>query len=139
MTKATPCRLAVLLLGLLTMPVGAPARAQNLIHPTLSGGGYSSSGVTFVLGEASAGAVSGGGVTLTPGAVPCWEYAAGGGDCPADINGDGAVDLGDLSIVLAHFGQSGGATYEDGDINGDGNVDLEDLSLVLVDFGEPCP
>lgn len=55
-----------------------------------------------------------------------------------DLNGDCTVDLNDLSQLLAHFGQIGGAEYEDGDLTGDGNVDLSDLSLQLVHFGESC-
>lgn len=58
--------------------------------------------------------------------------------CPADLNGNRTVDLGDLSILLVHFGESG-ASPEDGDLNGDGNVDLADLSLLLVVFGSDCP
>lgn len=58
--------------------------------------------------------------------------------CPGDLNGDARVDLGDLSILLVHFG-TGGATYADGDLNGDGAVDLSDLSGLLVLFGSQCP
>jgi len=58
----------------------------------------------------------------------------GGGDC--------RVDLGDLSVLLAHFGQTSGATYGDGDIEpldgGDGDVDLGDLSVLLTSFGVDC-
>lgn len=64
-------------------------------------------------------------------------YFTAGADCPADLNGDGQVDLADLSILLTHFGSSGGPA--DGDLNGDGNVDLADLSILLVDFGSTCP
>lgn len=57
-------------------------------------------------------------------------------DCPGDINGDGAIDLADLSILLENFGTAGGP--EDGDINGDGMVDLADLSMLLEVFGTSC-
>lgn len=57
--------------------------------------------------------------------------------CPAsDLNGDGAVDLADLSILLSDYGCTGGGC--DGDLNGDGNTDLADLSEFLADFGVPC-
>ncbi|MFU8830386.1 MAG: GC-type dockerin domain-anchored protein, partial [Phycisphaerales bacterium] len=50
---------------------------------------------------------------------------------PGDVNGDGAVDLADLNLVLANFGTNNPA----GDANGDGVVDLADLNLVLANFG----
>jgi len=58
--------------------------------------------------------------------------------CPADLDGDLAVTLADLSIQLAHFGTVGGAQPEDGDVDGDGDVDLADLSVLLAVFGQPC-
>jgi len=57
--------------------------------------------------------------------------------CPADLNGDGDVDLVDLSITLSNFGSSG-ADPEDGDLDGDGDVDLTDLSTLLSLFGTTC-
>ncbi len=63
-----------------------------------------------------------------------------GSNLPADLNGDGCVDLIDLSILLSNFGMFGGATAEQGDITGDGNIDLSDLSELLVVFGSGvCP
>lgn len=66
--------------------------------------------------------------------------------CPADANGDGFVDLADLNIVLAHFGEGVQPPFggnpppppEAGDLNGDGQVDLADLNLVLAGFGSVC-
>jgi len=55
--------------------------------------------------------------------------------CPADVTGDGSVNLADLNLVLANFGQ----TTTDGDTNGDGVVDLADLNAVLAAFGQVCP
>jgi hypothetical protein len=56
-----------------------------------------------------------------------------GGSCPGDANGDGAVDLADLNLVLANFGGGAG-----GDVTGDGLTDLVDLNLVLANFGNSC-
>lgn len=47
-------------------------------------------------------------------------------DQRADLNGDGVVDLGDLSILLAAYGVDAG-----GDVDGDGDTDLADLALLL--------
>lgn len=54
---------------------------------------------------------------------------------PADLDGDDDVDLSDLAALLASFGTTSGATYEQGDIDGDGDVDLADLAVLLSLFG----
>lgn len=59
--------------------------------------------------------------------------------CPGDVNGDQNVGLTDLSILLANFGTSSGATLAEGDTDGDGDVDLSDLSQLLANFGTSCP
>ncbi len=62
------------------------------------------------------------------------EKLSGSGGCgPADLNGDGRVDLTDLGVLLASFGVGSG-----GDVNGDGRTDLSDLGIVLAAFDEPC-
>jgi hypothetical protein len=57
--------------------------------------------------------------------------------CEGDVNGDDAVDLSDLSLVLNNFGLlvSPGTN---GDANMDGAVNLADLSVVLNNFGQIC-
>lgn len=57
-----------------------------------------------------------------------------GSGCLGDATGDDAVDLADLNLVLANFGNAGAA----GDVTGDGQVDLADLNLVLANFGTGC-
>ena len=49
-----------------------------------------------------------------------------------DINRDGVVDILDLTIVGARFGQRG---QNRADLNGDGLVDIVDLVLVASEFG----
>ena len=44
-----------------------------------------------------------------------------------DVNGDGVVDLEDLKVVSAHFGQF---EANQADVNGDGVVDIKDLLMV---------
>ena len=56
-------------------------------------------------------------------------------DCPADLNGDGVVDVLDLLAVLAVWGPCPGCPE---DINGDGVVNVLDLLEVLAAWG-PCP
>ena len=50
-----------------------------------------------------------------------------------DINRDGVVDILDLTIVGARFGQRG---QNSADVNGDGLVDIVDLVLVASEFGD---
>ena len=54
--------------------------------------------------------------------------------CPADVTGDGVVDVLDLLAVLAEWGQHSGPA----DITGDGLVDTLDLLEILGAWG-PCP
>jgi len=63
---------------------------------------------------------------------------AGGNNCPEDLDGDGVIGLGDLSIMLANYGQTG-MSQADGDLDGDGDVDLSDLSVLLAVYGQNCP
>ncbi|MFQ5807252.1 MAG: hypothetical protein ACE5I3_12455, partial [Phycisphaerae bacterium] len=67
------------------------------------------------------------------------DIGCGEPECPGDLNGDGLRDLSDLAILLAHYGLTEGATYEDGDMDGDQDVDLSDLSALLAVYGTACP
>ena len=53
-----------------------------------------------------------------------------------DANGDGQVDINDLTVVLTSFGQTGMA-WSQGCMDGDptGTVDVNDLTIVLANFG----
>ena len=59
-------------------------------------------------------------------------------ESPLDVNGDGSVDILDLSFVASHFGKIGHATA---DVNKDGVVDIRDLVLVAggIDGGAAAP
>ena len=74
-------------------------------------------------------------VTYSATSVTLGGFAAA---CPGDLNGDNAVSLEDLSILLANFGTTSGADPEDGDLNGDGTVDLADLAMMLTLYGTVC-
>lgn len=58
--------------------------------------------------------------------------------CPGDLDGDLDVDIADLAMLLAHYGNTG-ASPEDGDLDGDGDVDLADLAALLAVYGTVCP
>jgi hypothetical protein len=58
--------------------------------------------------------------------------------CPGDLDGDNDVDLGDLAQLLAHYGVTGGASYEEGDLDEDGDIDLADLASILGAYGTTC-
>ena len=53
-----------------------------------------------------------------------------------DANLDGKVDINDLTIVLAHYGQTAGVSWATGDFNNDGKVDINDLTIVLANYGQ---
>jgi len=53
--------------------------------------------------------------------------------CPADINGNGLVDVNDVLVVVAQWGTEG----PQGDINRDGIVNVLDL-LITIDLFGPC-
>ena len=52
---------------------------------------------------------------------------------PADVNGDGVVNIQDLVLVASNFGQTG---QNSADVNSDGIVNIQDLVLVAAAFGE---
>jgi hypothetical protein len=57
------------------------------------------------------------------------------GSLPGDLNGDCAVNGGDLGILVALWGEPGGI----GDLDGDGIVGGGDLGVMLAAFGSSCP
>jgi hypothetical protein len=54
---------------------------------------------------------------------------------PGDANGDGAVNVSDLSLLAANYGTASGATWGMGDFTGDGAVNVSDLSLLAANYG----
>jgi peptidoglycan/xylan/chitin deacetylase (PgdA/CDA1 family) len=52
-----------------------------------------------------------------------------------DVNGDGAINLNDLSIVSSNWNKTG-MTAAQGDLNGDGAVNLNDLSILSSNWGK---
>jgi len=76
-------------------------------------------------------------VGLVPGAkAPRLEIVLAP-NVPGDVNGDGCVNLDDLTLLLVSFGATGS---NPADLNGDGVVDLDDLTIVLQFFDQGnCP
>jgi hypothetical protein len=59
------------------------------------------------------------------------------GTCPADLDNDGFIVIGDLLILLSDFGCTSNCIA---DVNGDGSVTVQDLlDGILANFGEACP
>jgi hypothetical protein len=54
---------------------------------------------------------------------------------PGDANGDWLVNDTDASIVAVHWGQRGGAHWEDGDFNGDHDVSDADAAILAAHWG----
>jgi hypothetical protein len=54
---------------------------------------------------------------------------------PGDANGDGKVNVSDLSLLAANYGVTSGATWAMGDFTKDGAVNVSDLSLLAANYG----
>jgi 6-phosphogluconolactonase (cycloisomerase 2 family) len=67
---------------------------------------------------------------VTPNGLAAWAPLAS--PCPADLDGDGQVGAGDLTVLLAAWGERGPA-----DLDGDGHVEAGDLATLLAAWG-PC-
>jgi hypothetical protein len=61
--------------------------------------------------------------------------------CVGDLDRNCEVQMADLSLLLAHFGDGPDppAPPEAGDSDADGDVDLSDLARLLSRFGSLCP
>jgi hypothetical protein len=53
----------------------------------------------------------------------------------SDVNGDGEINIFDLSIVAAHYDTADPTA----DINEDGTVDILDLSIMARHYGQSLP
>ena len=51
-----------------------------------------------------------------------------------DLNGDGKVNLSDLAIMAAHWGQTD-SNYPDGNITGQGTINISDLAVMAANWG----
>ena len=55
--------------------------------------------------------------------------------CQGDVNGDGAITVADILLILSDFGCTTGCSA---DVDGDGSVTVSDVLVVLSLFGNPC-
>jgi hypothetical protein len=124
--------MACLVASAITASAAAIGGGMSLGWHTIDGGGDASNGsgfqLTGTIGQPDTTAMSGGDFHLVGG---FWADAGTPAEpCPADVDGSGVVDVGDLLLVLANWGGSG-----DGDINDDGTVDVSDLLELLSAWG----
>lgn len=73
--------------------------------------------------------------SLVPGDRPFLEIVYRVPPCPGDADGDAAVDLADLGVVILNWFGTGPA----GDLDGDGAVGLSDAAVVISAWGAMCP
>ena len=57
--------------------------------------------------------------------------------CPADVNGNGAIEVSDVLMVLSDFGCASDCNTMT-DLDGDGSITVADVLTVLSAFGENC-
>jgi hypothetical protein len=138
-TKTTIGMLAAASIALTSV---GPAFSQEFDlswHTFDAGGGLVIGGDYELVGtiaQPDAGApMTGGGFELLGG---FWPGALSPASCLGDLDGDGAISVSDLTILLSNFGSTSAAP-ESGDLDGDGDVDIGDLSLLLSLFGSLCP
>ena len=118
---------------------------------TVSGGGVQVWGNPVV--EDFGGTLRGMNLRIPPGQPGMYELRVEGPDgeiirqplrvdafpyCPGDADGSLLVDVHDLGVVVAQFGQTGFPGSIEGDVTGDGRVDFADLVLVLANYGRRC-
>lgn len=78
-------------------------------------------------GQASSGSPSSSG-SSSPSSPP----SSSGGGKRGDLNGDGKINIFDLSVLLSGFNK----TLSRGDLNGDGRVTILDLSIILSSWNK---
>ena len=74
------------------------------------------------------------GVTWIDGGGNVFEDTCENEPCAGDADGNGAVDVNDLLLVVGSFGNTDGS----GDANGDGICNVDDVLSVVANFGNSC-
>ena len=65
------------------------------------------------------------------------EWTGTSSQCVTDVNGNGAVDVADVLLVLSDFGCSADCDTAT-DIDGDGGITVSDVLALLSSFGQSC-
>lgn len=135
-----PCARRMIMIAVAAIgTTAASAQEFSLVWSSVDGGGtmFTTAGefeLSGTIGQPDAGAMGQDGFGLNSG---FWSVVAPGVTCPADITGDGQIDMSDLALLISDFGCPGPDCAAD--IDGDGDSDLTDLSELLAQFGLPCP
>jgi hypothetical protein len=112
----------------------------SLSSSTVDGGGGSSSGGPFILrgtiAQPDAGATMSGGTFALAGGFWTGTQPA----CPADVTGNGSVNVQDLLAVISAWGVCPGQCppYCAADVSHDCTVNIQDLLAVIAAWGA-CP
>ena len=68
---------------------------------------------------------------------PCFITVTPAPEINVDVNGDGTVDVADISSIISVMaGQGGNITEKSADVNGDGTVDVADIAAVITRMAE---
>jgi parallel beta-helix repeat protein len=77
-------------------------------------------------------------VTLAPGETNSWTgpfiYGTVKVTIPGDINGDGVVNLKDITLIALHWLQKVPPAPANADINGDGVINLKDVTIIALNW-----
>ncbi len=76
--------------------------------------------------------------TCTNTELTVWWLEDAPPDCPADLNGDGTVDINDQFILLGYWGECADWGCCEGDLDDDGEVNMDDVFELLGEWGD-CP
>ena len=62
-----------------------------------------------------------------------WEPYAGSDGMPGDVNGDGSVDISDVTALIDYLlsGDAGSVNLDNANVNGDGGVDISDVTALI--------
>ena len=102
---------------------GQSSSVESLNYTISAGGSQSVS---------SGGGGGGGGLSTSNATTTTTTTTTSSSASSGDINGDGTVDILDLSVLMSQWGQTG--TGLSADLNGDGTVDILDFSIMMANW-----
>jgi predicted lipoprotein with Yx(FWY)xxD motif len=79
-------------------------------------------------------------ITLAPGRTNHWTgrfiYGIIKVTIPGDVNGDGVVNILDVQVIAAHWGQRVPPAPANADVNGDGVINILDVAVIAAHWGQ---